>query len=101
MNTKTWIIVGILVVALIVFLWMRKKKKDDSSPKFTLEQGDRGEPVRKLQTYLNSKLAKLTIEGVAYDQIAVDGIFGPETAAACQMVFGHDYVTSEEYDAID
>lgn len=92
----TWIIIGcLLAVALVAFLVWKMRKRDtttEQTKKTTyLERGSRGEDVRALQTYLNSELAKLSTGEVQYAQIKVDGIFGEETAMACNVVFGHEY----------
>ena len=91
----TWIIIGcVLAVALVAFLvWkMRKRTTTEQTKKTTyLERGSRGEEVRALQAFLNNELAKLSTGEVQYAQIKVDGIFGEETAMACNVVFGHEY----------
>ena len=46
-------------------------------------------------------LADMQEDGVKVSQITVDGIFGAETATACKMVLGHEYVTEKEFDELN
>lgn len=98
----TWIIiVCVLAVALVAFLVWKMRKRDTTTEQTaepaTLEVGSRGDEVRALQSYLNSQLVKLSTGEIKYSPIAVDGIFGEETAMACNVVFGTEKVTSNMF----
>lgn len=106
-KTKTILIVSgcVLAVALVVFLLWRLKKKDPESGvsggAVFLQQGDTGSKVETLQKNLNKMLADMQEDGIKVQQITVDGIFGAETATACKMVLGHEYVTEAEFSELD
>lgn len=106
-KTKTILIVSgcVLAVALVVYLLLRLKKKDPESGvsggAVFLQQGDTGSKVETLQKNLNKMLADMQEDGVKVSQITVDGIFGAETATACKMVLGHEYVTEKEFDELN
>ncbi len=106
-KTKTiLIVVGcVLAVALVVFLLWKLKKTDPeggvSGGTVFLKQGDTGDQVSALQKNLNKMLADMQEDGIKAQQITVDGIFGAETATACKMVLGHEYVTEAEFSELD
>lgn len=54
------------------------------------KRGDRGAKVRELQSFLNST-------GRLNKNIAVDGIFGPNTESATRSVFGTKSVSSSQW----
>lgn len=112
MNSKTKttliIIACVLAVALIAWLiWKMLHQNDETSTvemdkqlgnvTFPLKQGSKGQEVKELQYYLNDKISEMQQDGVKAQLIATDGIFGPETASACNLVFGKEYVTEAEF----
>ena len=112
-RTKIILCVCLVVVVLaLVGIIMIKKKEPEATPieespavaDDLLKRGDRGDNVRLLQQYLNSRL----ICRMIYDKptptynnkellsLDVDGIFGPRTEAACVWWFGKSTVKLSE-----
>lgn len=128
-NKTALVVLGVLgvVVALIVFLAMRKRKAEANNGSTTggtttgggsstlatgetqgsgivgvsgafLSLGQSGSNVIYLQRYLKSKGQNLGTTGP--DKNGVDGIFGPLTQAATLAVFGKSYLTRADWDTI-
>jgi len=104
-KTAIIIVFCILAVALVVFLLWKLKKTDPESGvsggAVFLQQGDTGSKVETLQKNLNDMLSDMQADGVKVSPITVDGIFGAETATACKMVLGHEYVTEKEFNELN
>ncbi len=71
----------------------------------TLARGSRGDEVKKLQKYLNSKLLSnyyirtdypVTATGERITTLRVDGIFGEQTELVCKWWFGKPTVKTSE-----
>lgn len=90
-SPKAWIIISIVVVLIIILIVYIKNKNSENelalknqqnlnkvsqSSVFPLVYGSRGEEVKKLQSYLNSK----------GESLVVDGIWGPLTNASVLKV---------------
>lgn len=108
-SPKTWIIIAIvalLIIALIIYL-KNKSVEDDgnvsmnktlgsnisaSAPRsiFPLQYGSKGEEVKALQIYLNSKGEKLLI----------DGIWGPLTETSVAKVLKLKTINEVDYKAL-
>lgn len=106
-KTKTTLIVigCILAVAVVAFLVWKMLKSEKTTevddPDFPLKEGSKGAKVRILQEYLNRELAELQKEAeVSPVFLTVDGIFGPNTATACRMVFGTETVSKSQWNEI-
>lgn len=106
-KTKTTLIIicCILAVALIAWLVWKMIHLDETTevddPDFPLKEGSKGAKVRILQEYLNRELAELQKEAeVSPVFLTVDGIFGPNTATACRMVFGTESVSKSQWNEI-
>jgi peptidoglycan hydrolase-like protein with peptidoglycan-binding domain len=108
MNKKTLVILGTSVLAagalsyLIVRFTRKNKAKEYiedaySSVKtaitgeFPLEYGSRGENVKALQGYLNTKIS------TPYEPLVVDGIFGELTQAALNRTIGKKSIGENEF----
>lgn len=108
-DRKTWMIIGVAIVLLIVLImWLKNRnketetKKDETKPKadnntsgsgnntFPLRMGSRGANVSKWQTYVNTKGGKLT----------VDGIWGPLTEADSLKYTGFNSVTMDYFNTV-
>ena len=111
---RTWIIIGLLVLAISLYFWWKKRKEvavatdvpdlsaqnidktltTDSNiiapvvSKFPLKFGSRNDEVKKVQIWL------LKNEGA---QIKVDGIWGKETDAAVKKFLKKDSIEEGQY----
>jgi hypothetical protein len=104
MKDKKKIIIGASVIALSIVVYKlisraRAKKYIESvystvstgiQGEFPLRYGSRGENVKKLQEYLNTKITPPTA------LLEVDGIFGNLTQGALEIVTGSKTMTKEE-----
>ena len=108
-SPKTWIIIAIiavLIIALIIYL-KNKSVEDDGNVSmnktlssnisasttrsiFPLQYGSKGEEVKNLQMYLNSKGEKLLI----------DGIWGPLTETSVAKVLKLKTINEVDYKAL-
>lgn len=108
-SPKTWIIIAIvalLIIALIIYL-KNKSIEDDgnvsmgktvasnvssSTPRsnFPLQYGSKGEEVKAIQLYLNSKGEKLLI----------DGIWGPLTETSIAKIIKLKTISEVDYKAL-
>lgn len=112
MNSKTKttliIIACVLAVALIAWLiWKMLHENDVTSgtettaaDEFPLQEGSKGDKVRILQQYLNTQLQLMQTGEVRYTLLTVDGIFGPNTATACKIVFGTETISKSQFNEI-
>lgn len=117
--SKTIIIASVSICAILVAVliytaikYVRKNKEDkeevlSSSTTTTtttsnkIAYGDKGENVKKLQSYLNSRLIFYSYEkggrplynGATLNSLDVDGIYGKKTKCACEWWFGESTVT--------
>lgn len=126
MNKKTIITlsacIALLVIAVIVYVVLRKKSSAEvimpenttsSDQKITgavsgnkatiLKIGSRGDAVKQLQQFLNTKLlisvwskGYPTFDNATITELNVDGIFGHKTEAVCLWYFGKSSVTMDE-----
>lgn len=70
-----------------------------------LKRGSRGSEVSNLQTFLNAKIVFYYAEkggrpvynGTTINSLAVDGIFGSKTEAACKWWFGTPQVSTSQF----
>jgi peptidoglycan hydrolase-like protein with peptidoglycan-binding domain len=98
MNKKTAIITAISILTLgIIFVIARrsKAKKENEqgiTSEFPLQIGSRGDNVKKLQSYLNTRI-KTT-------KLIIDGIFGVLTQAALKSVTGKISITEQEFNSL-
>ncbi len=113
----TWSIVIVCVLAIVgaaVFFVLRTKahpedEVDSETPNATLEDellsyGSRGEAVKTLQRFLNTKLGfypherdgRPLYQGNELASLVVDGIFGAKTQCATKWWFGKDSVKPSE-----
>lgn len=98
-SPKVWIIIAIVIVLIIILVVYIKNKNSESelalknqqslnkssqTSVFPLVYGSRGEEVKKLQAYLNSK----------GESLVVDGIWGPLTNASVLKVLNTSSVDS-------
>ena len=104
----------ILIGAIVAFFLMKKRSvvanedevshEDSGAMDKVLKRGDRGEDVKKLQTFLNERLLCHYIYdkpapmygGKQLESLDVDGIFGPRTEAACEWWFDKKSVQLSE-----
>lgn len=69
----------------------KQSKGSGTQSRFPLRKGSRGEEVKTLQRYLNSKTR------VPLALLKVDGIFGSKTQAASQRVLGIREISESKY----
>lgn len=101
----------VIVLAVVGIVLIKKRESEaapiEESPVATdelLKRGDRGDNVRLLQQYLNSRLIcrmiydkpTPTYNGSELLSLDVDGIFGPRTEAACVWWFDKSSVKLSE-----
>lgn len=112
---KTWLIIGISVLVLIlIILWIRSRSKPETKSQttvvnnttivpagtndFPLKYGSKGDNVKKLQIYLNSK-GCYSIGDAPCLPLVVDGVWGPLTQNAVMKVIKDSSITQAYFDA--
>jgi hypothetical protein len=93
MKKKISIIGSLILVVLVIAFFLLKKinvvpDMISVNESFPIKYGDRGENVKKLQKFLNTKVSS----GL---QLDVDGIFGDQTELTLQWVFEIEKVSKD------
>lgn len=108
------ILVAVLIYTAIKYVKKNKEDKEEALPSSTttttttttttsnkIAYGDKGENVKKLQSYLNAQLLFYYYEkggrpiynGATINSLDVDGIYGKKTKCVCEWWFGKSTVT--------